>query len=145
MKSSMYMTNTELSDVTRITRQTSKIKDKFVEFINDYYLSHISYKFLPNLLYNKMMFALEIHTEIEKMETKIQRINEGFQKKRETTLNKALTIIIFLSLFSVIGDLSSWFEELGVKYTWIYPYGSISILLAIIAVLIAIFKITGKK
>jgi len=140
MKSFMYLTNTELSDVTRITRQTSEIKDKFVEFINDYYLSHISYKFLPNLLYNKMMYALEIHTEIEKMETKIKRINESFQKKREVTLNKALTIIIFLSLFSVIWDLSSWFEELGVKYAWIYPYGSISIFLLIIAVLIVIFN-----
>ena len=145
MKSFMYLTNTELSDVTKITSQTSKIKDKFVGFINDYYLSHISYKFLPNLLYNKMMYALEIHTEIEKLETKIQRINESFQNKREIVLNKALTIIVFLSLFSVIGDISSWFEELGVQYTWIYPYGSISIFLVIIAVLLAIFKITSKK
>ena len=99
IKSFMYLTNTELSDVTKATRQTSEIKDKFVEFINDYYLSHISYKFLPNLLYNKILHAMEIHTEIEKMETKIQRINESFQKKREITLNKALTVIIFLSLF----------------------------------------------
>ena len=145
IKSFMYLTNTELSDVTKVTRQTSEIKDKFVEFINDYYLSHISYKFLPNLLYNKMIHALEIHTEIEKMETKIQRINETFQKRRDLTLNKALAIIIFLSLFSVIFDLSSWLEELGVKTIWIYPYGSISILLAIIAVLIVIFKMTGRK
>ncbi|RLD60220.1 MAG: hypothetical protein DRJ05_05065 [Bacteroidetes bacterium] len=145
IKSFMYLTNTELSDVTKATRQTSEIKDKFVEFINDYYLSHISYKFLPNLLYNKVLYAMEIHTEIEKMETKIQRINESFQKKREITLNKALAIIIFLSLFSVIYDLSSWLEEMGAKSNWIYPYGSISILLAIIAVLIVIFKMTGRK
>ena len=145
IKSFMYLTNTELSDVTKVTRQTSEIKDKFVEFINDYYLSHISYKFLPNLLYNKMIHALEIHTEIEKMETKIQRINESFQEKRDVTLNKALAIIIFLSLFSVICDLSSWLEELGVKSIWIYPYGSLSILLIIITVLIVIFKMTGRK
>ncbi len=145
IKSFMYLTNTELSDVTKATKQTSEIKDKFVEFINDYYLSHISYKFLPNLLYNKILYAMEIHTEIEKMETKIQRINESFQKKREITLNKALAVIIFLSLFSVIYDLSSWLGEMGAKSNWIYPYGSISILLAIIAVLIVIFRMTGKK
>ena len=92
-----------------------------------------------------MIHALEIHTEIEKMETKIQRINESFQEKRDVTLNKALAIIIFLSLFSVICDLSSWLEELGVKSIWIYPYGSLSILLIIITVLIVIFKMTGRK
>jgi len=139
MKSFMYLTNTELSDVTKATRETATIRDKFVEFINDYYLSHISYKFLPNLLYDKMLAALEISREVEMMEKKIQRINESFQKKREVTLNTALTIIIFLSLFSVITDLSSWLEELGLSHGWIYPYLSITILLIISAGLISIF------
>ena len=72
------------------------------------------------------------------MEKKIQRINESFQKRREVTLNTALTIIIFLSLFSVITDLSSWLEELGISREWIYPYSSVFILLAVLMVLVFI-------
>lgn len=75
----MYMTNSELSDVTKVDKRTEKIRDRFIEF--NYHHNQISYKFLPDLLQDKMLYSLEIHSEIEKMETKIQRINEQFQEK----------------------------------------------------------------
>lgn len=145
IKSFMYHINTEVSDIARVSKKTGQLKNKFITFINEYYLSHISYKFLPNLLYNKWMYAMEVRTEIDKMELKIQRINNFFQKKREIVVSKALTILSFLGIFAVIYYFSSWMEKLGISHNWLYPYGSISFLLIIIAVLSVIFFIHKKN
>jgi hypothetical protein len=139
IKSFLYLTNTELSDVTNYSRRNEAVKDMFVEFINDYYLSHISYKFLPNLLYEKLLHAMEIKTEISTMEKKIQRINENNQKRRALLLNHAISIILFLSIFSVICDFSDWIVSMGVPNDVVFPWLSISALAAIIVVLVFVF------
>jgi len=102
----LYSINTEISDVTNINKQTEKLRNNFIEFINDYHHTQISYKFLPDLIQDKLMYSLDIHAEISQMEIKIQRINQHFQEKREKTMNFVLVVITFLSVFSVIYDIS---------------------------------------
>ncbi|MCK4662908.1 MAG: hypothetical protein KAT68_08590 [Bacteroidales bacterium] len=140
LKYFMYLTNTELSEVTVVTKKTEKIRDEFIEFINDYYHSHISYKFLPDLMQDKLMYSLEISSEIDRMETKIQRINEHFQEKREKTFNIALITITLLSVVSVIYSLSEWIVNLGCPRNWMYPFTSEIIALSIIGVIYYIFS-----
>jgi hypothetical protein len=140
----MYLTNSELSDVTVVSKKTEQIRDKFIEFINDYHHSHISYKFLPNLLHNKLVFSMDIQSEIERMETKIQRINEHFQEKREKSFNIALIIITLLSVFSVLYDASEWIVNLGVSRQVMYPFLSITNGIIIFLLIYIIFK-KGKK
>jgi len=140
----MYLTNSELSDVTVVSKRTEKIRDKFIEFINDYHHSHISYKFLPDLLQDKLMFSLEIQSEIERMETKILRINEHFQERREKSFNIALIIITLLSVFSVLYDLSEWIIKMGVARDVMYPYISISNGIIIFLLIYIIFR-KGRK
>ncbi|MCK4345431.1 MAG: hypothetical protein KAX05_09105 [Bacteroidales bacterium] len=140
----MYLTNSELSYVTIVDKQTEKIRNRFIEFINDYHHSHISYKFLPDLLQDKMLYSLEIQSEIEKMETKIQRINEQFQEKREKSFNIALIVITLLSVFSVIYDLSEWTVRMGVEREFIYPVPSITSGIIIFLLIYLIFKVKSK-
>jgi hypothetical protein len=136
----MYLTNSQLSDVTVVSKRTEKIRDKFIEFINDYHHSHISYKFLPDLLQDKMMFSLEIQSEIERMETKIMRINEHFQERREKSFNIALIIITLLSVFSVLYDFSEWVIKMGVSRDVMYPYVSITNGIIIFLLIYIIFR-----
>lgn len=140
----MYLTNSELSDVTIVDKRTEKIRDRFIEFINDYHHSHISYKFLPDLLQDKLLYSLEIQSEIEKMETKIQRINEQFQEKREKTFNIALVVITLLGVFTVIYDLSEWVVRIGVKKETVYPIPSITFGVIVFLLIFLIFKIKKK-
>jgi len=140
----MYLTNSELSDVTVVSKRTEKIRDMFIEFINDYHHSHISYKFLPDLLQDKLMFSLEIQSEIERMETKIMRINEHFQERREKTFNIALVIITLLSVFSVLYDFSEWGVNLGISRDVMYPYITITNGIIIFLLIYIIFR-KGRK
>ncbi len=140
----MYLTNSELSDVTKVDKRTEKIRDRFIEFINDYHHSHISYKFLPDLLQDKLLYSLEIQSEVEKMETKIQRINEQFQEKREKTFNIALVVITLLGVFTVIYDLSEWVVRIGVKEETVYPLPSITFGIIVFLLIFLIFKMKKK-
>jgi hypothetical protein len=140
----MYLTNSELSDVTVVSKQTEKLRDKFIEFINDYHHSHISYKFLPDLLQDKLLFSLEIQSEVERMETKIIRINEHFQERREKSFNIALIIITLLSVFSVLYDISEWVIKMGVSREFMYPYVSITNGIIIFLLIFIIFRKRNK-
>ncbi len=144
-KAFMYNTNTLLSDVTIVNQQTEKIKNEFIEFVNDYHLTHISYKFLPNLLYDRICHAMDIQSEVAQMETKIKRINETFQAKRDRMLNTIISIMAFISVFSVITDLSGLLEEFGLQETLIYPWGTLSLLLLVIVLIIGVLMYIKRK
>lgn len=143
LKFFMYLTNTELSDLTSVTKRTEIIRDKFIEFINDNYHSHISYKFLPDLMQDKLLYSLEIPSEIEKMEIKIQRINEHMQEKRQKAFNKVLITMTLLNIVGVVFTLSEWFVNLGLPRSTVYPFISTGISAVVIGVIYYI--IFGKK
>lgn len=90
------------------------------------------------------MFSLEIQSEIERMETKIMRINEHFQERREKSFNIALIIITLLSVFSVLYDLSEWVIKMGVSKDVMYPYVSITNGIIIFLLIYIIFR-KGRK
>jgi hypothetical protein len=136
----MYLTNSKVSDVTVVTKETEKIRDDFIEFVNDYHQTHISYKFLPDLIQDKLLYALEIQSEISMMETKIKRINEHAQEKREEKMNLVLLTITFLSVFSLIYDLSNWIINMGVDKNTMYPWTSIGIATTVLLLIFITFK-----
>ena len=141
----MYITNSELNNVNKLSKKTENLQNKFITFINNYNLSHISYKFLPNLILNKILFALDVDNEIDRMEIKIQRINEVFQKKRDNKLNLVLTVLAIFGVFSVNWDLNQWFEKLGFSQNFLYPIGSFLILSIILFTLVITLVVLKKK
>lgn len=140
----MYLTNSELSDVTKVDKRTEVIRDRFIEFVNDYQHTQISYKFLPDLIRDKLLYALGIQSEIERMDVKIQRINEQFQEKREKSFNTALVVITLLSVFSVIYDLSEWSVRMGIERSWVYPVPSIISGVLIFGLIFLIFRMKRR-
>lgn len=141
----LYLTNSRISDVTKVNRETELIRNEFIEFINDYYQTHISYKFLPDLIQDKLLLALEINSEIEMMETKVKRINQHAQEKRERSMNFVLMLITFLSVFSLIYDLSNWTWNMGVEKDFVYPWLSLAIGITLVSSIFLLFKLKNRN
>jgi hypothetical protein len=85
-----------------------KTRDEFESFINKYNYSHISFNFLPNILYRKIHDALEIDVEVAHFEKRLvglaTRIQED-QQKRQATLLGIVSFVTGLSSFKDILDL----------------------------------------
>jgi len=65
-------------------KKAFQLKEKFLSFISDYSSSTISYKFLPNLLFEKMSASLEIQEELTGVEKKMNRLMEVAESKEVT-------------------------------------------------------------
>ena len=63
------------------TDSSVKIRDEFESFLNTYNISHISYNFLPNLIAEKHRKSLQIDSELEKFQDRINRISQEIQEK----------------------------------------------------------------
>lgn len=121
LKFYMYLANTQISHITEVSGETQKIRDGFVQFINEYYMSHISYKWLANEIHDKLLIGLDAKGELEKMEVKIKRINEYFREKRSKRLNRLLLTIALISIISVF--LNSWnLKKLGAYFPRVIEY-----------------------
>lgn len=144
IKTFLYFTNTRLSDVTILNKENEAIRDRFVEFVNDYHHTQISYKFLPDLLKDKMAFALNIPSEVDSMEVKISRINQHVQERRQQRMNFILVMITFLSLFSLGRDVAGYFISSGVDKELMYPYGTAAIIVVIVSSVVALVRYNKK-
>ncbi len=119
-KFKLYQFNGQLKDVYPVSRLSNRVRKNFIEFVNDYNLAYISYKFLPNTLYEKINHAIEIQKELDSMEAKIERLNEVHQEKKSKQLNSLLLTLSLLSIVSVVTDLSQWLVLVGLPSTLIY-------------------------
>ncbi len=119
-KFQLYFFNSHLTNLLQFNKRTQDIHDRFIEFVNDHSLPYISYKFLPNLLYEKITASLEVQKELDAMERKINRLNETYQNKKSKQLNALLLVISILSLASVFNDISQWLTNMGAPSYWVY-------------------------
>jgi hypothetical protein len=140
IKFCMYLTNAKITTVTHVTRDTQRLRDQFIDFVNDNYHHQISYKFLPDLLKDKIMFALEVPREIEMMEIKINRINQHLREKRERSFNLTLLAITLLSVFPVVYNFSEWLVFLGLPRTFVYPYPSLGVITLILILIYVLLR-----
>ncbi|NJN42822.1 MAG: hypothetical protein HC811_11910, partial [Flammeovirgaceae bacterium] len=116
----LYKFNSQLKDVFPISQLSNRVRKNFIEFVNDYNLAYISYKFLPNTLYEKINRSMEIQKELDSMELKIERLNEAHQERKSKQLNMMLIVLSLLSIISVITDLSQWLVLVGMPTSFIY-------------------------
>jgi hypothetical protein len=133
-KFQLYYFNNQLTDLLQINRSSKKVRDNFVSFASDYSLPYISYRFLPNMLYERMSSALEIQKELAAMERKIERLNEGYQNKKSRQLSMLLLVISVLSLASVVNDISQWLTSMGAPSSWVYNPLSILVGASVLAI-----------
>jgi hypothetical protein len=140
-KFQLYYFNSQITDLIHVDKGTKAIRDKFVEFANDYALPYISFKFLPNLLYEKINSSLEVQKELVGMEKKIEQLNTTYQENKSEQLNLLLLVLSGLSIVSVINDVSQWLTNMGVASFWVYnPLSIVATLVVLGTSIWLIFK-----
>ncbi len=123
-----------------------ELEDEFYEFNKHYNPSHISYNFLPTVIFRKIRQSLAINDEIKLLKEGIERANQKDQEKRNKMINNILTLIALLAIFSVIWDLSDWITRLVTGGPASYRIISGSLTFSVLLVLsIFVFKYYRKK
>jgi len=141
----MYYTNSQLSDIINVSKRTKAIRNEFIAFLNKYQHIQISYKFLPDKIKDRLFIALDIPSETEHLEQKVQRINELSQEAKMESSNLILYIIALLGIVQSIVAFSDWFVKLGISDKFVYPNGSLFFSVLLVSLIGAIFLIRNKK
>ena len=94
-KYNLYRYNSDLHG------NTLQLRNQFEQFLNQYNLSHISFNFLPNEIFNKIGVALKLDEELNTFQTRINRISTAIQEEKQSRTNALLQFV------SVLGGLGS--------------------------------------
>lgn len=93
---------------------TKKLKAEYLAFERAFNFHNISYNFLPQLIYDRLRFGMEINDELQQLKDKINLFNEKIERDSDKWLN---IIVLFLTLISVISGINDFFE-LQNKFDW---------------------------
>lgn len=145
LKSYLSFVNSGLANVTGLSSQMERTKNDFVEFLNDTQYRRISSKFLPNDIFESIGRSLGVPDEMQILEKKLERISAYFKARRDKAFNTALIVITFLSMFTVILDISVWFDHIGFMGAFLWPIGSLITAGLMIATVILFFIIRMRK
>lgn len=89
-----------------------QLDDDLFEFNKYYNPSHISFNFLPSLIFKKIRYSLAINDELDQLKERIERGNQKRKDKTDKMINDVLTVIAVLAVFSALWDSSEWVEKL---------------------------------
>jgi len=98
----LYLTNTKLSKFSHNIKESAKLRNEFVIFMNDFDLSQISYKFLPNIIYKNLLYSMEIKDELNRMEQKLRLIDTAVRESQSRKTESFLKVIAFFPMFTII-------------------------------------------
>jgi len=126
-----------------------KFRDEFEDFMNHFNLKHISFNFLPNLIFNKMRIAMAVDEEVVYFRTRLDSLANKIQEGQEKKQAILLTIISALSGLGAAKDILEILNRTQTHLQWSDTrfYLSISsILLIFIGILVYfLFPLTIKK
>ena len=145
-KYNLYKYNSEIFEDKH---SATKVRDQFVDFLNRYEISHISFNFLPNEIYAKIGKALELDVELEKFKTRINNLSNKIQEDRESKTNILLQIVTVLGGISSVGPILAGLEhfkqQIGFSSLVFYAIATLLVLLVGIGVLYFIVPHELKK
>jgi hypothetical protein len=121
-----------------------KLEDEFYEFDQYFNFKQISFNFLPQIIYDKIRFGLDIEDELQQLQTSIERTNNLEKNRRDKKINNVLAIIAFLTVFSVIWDGSEWINKMFFNSTRTYNIIS-GVLTVAVLLLISMFFMTNFR
>lgn len=126
-----------------------KYRSQFQDFINNYNFTHISFNFLPNMIFSKMRSALGIDTEIEKFEKRLTAIAANVQENQEKRQAFLLTLISVVSSFSAAKDIVQTLnhaqEWLGWSNELFYSALAVFVIATGYALFSFLFPLTAKR
>ncbi len=104
------------------------LEEEFYHFDKYFNLKKISYNFLPQVIYEKIRYGLDLDDELELIKESIERDDRKEKERRdreeaanEKRINNALVLVAFLAVFSAVFDGAEWIYNLftsqrGVAY-----------------------------
>lgn len=126
-----------------------RYKSRFEDFINKYNYSHISFDFLPNMIYSKMRAALGIEQEIKQFEKRLNSLAANIQEEQEKRQAALLGIISVISSISAIEPIVETVEEVreytGLGNVFFYVLLSMVLLTVAVPILSFLFPHYAKK
>jgi len=109
-KYNLYRYNSDLHD------NTVKLRNQFEKFLNNYNLSHISFNFLPNEMFNKIGEALHLDEELNTFQSRINRISSAIQEEKQSRTNSLLQ---FVSVLGGLGSVQPVFDGLSLAQKYL--------------------------
>jgi hypothetical protein len=141
IKYNLFRYNSELHEESNTDKV--ELRDKFEKFLNYYNLSHISYNFLPNLIFHSHKKSLDIENELQLFQKRIVRISESIKEEQQKRSNSLLGIV---GIFTSIGAVKPVYEfvehsraTLNMHAILFYCLVAIILILLAIPVLIYLF------
>ena len=107
IKYNLFRYNSKLNDDNEI--REVELRDKFESFLNTYNFSHISYNFLPNLIFQNHRESLDIENELKLFQKRITRISQSIQEEQQKRSNVLLAIV---GIVTSIGSVQPVFDFL---------------------------------
>jgi hypothetical protein len=134
---------------SKINADSVKTRDEFEGFLNTYNISHISYNFLPNLIYHGLRKGLQIDNELRQFQDRINRISQAIQEIQQKRSNLLLGIVSVLASISSVGPIFIFIEKfrnnlLLNPFTFYFIIGIIAISIAL-PILIYLFPEKKKQ
>ena len=132
---------------SNINADSVKIRDEFEGFLNTYNNSHISYNFLPNLIYHGLRKSLQIDHELKQFQERINRISQAIQEKQQKRSNLLLGIVSVLATISSFGPVFGFMETIRNSLKWgkFGFYFLVSLLLISLAIPLVAYLFPDKK
>ena len=86
------------------------LEKEYLEFDRTFNFHNISYRFQPQLIYERLRIGMEINDELIQLKEKIQQYSEKHERENEKRINIVLSTLTVLSIFSLANDLSSYID-----------------------------------
>jgi hypothetical protein len=126
-----------------------KYRDKFQRFLNNYDFRHISFNFLPNMIFDCMRRALGVNEEIEVFEKRLSNLASTIQEDQEKRQAFLLTLISIISALDATESILVSVDDVRTRMNWsellFYPTFIILLLTAATFVLRYLFPQHAKK
>jgi hypothetical protein len=107
-KYNLYRYSTLIANAESDT--TVQYRDQFEHFLNHYHISHISFNFLPNLIFEKIGNALDLKAEVEMFRERIRNLTTTIQEQKQAKTNKLLQAVTTLSFLGIIVDINDFLQ-----------------------------------
>jgi hypothetical protein len=95
-----------------------KYRDEFQDFLNHYNFKHISFNFLPNLIFSQIRGAMSIDEEIATFEKRLGSLATSIQEQQEKRQAFLLTIISVISAIDAVEGILAGLNQVQEKLGW---------------------------
>ena len=121
------------------------LEKEYLEFDRTFNFHNISYRFQPQLIYERLRIGMEINDELIQLKEKIQQYSEKHERENEKKINNILTWLTIFTLVSIANDITSFITTfIDGKTPQAIPWSALGVVAVIIVWILYKFNRTKK-